>query len=197
MSTGGDYAAFHGNAREVAQALVNLQFPTGATDPLGPELREGVTDWIARLIPFLSAQGFTIALTLYLYTAAKIVFVSKRLPRPWPEIARLRMPRGIGLALIVGFALAALFGSSFVGVFGMALLGALFTAFSIQGLAIIHERTKGRAFRPMILTGLYVLLFITQGALMIALSLLGLADTVFGSRRSAGSPNPPPTPSSS
>lgn len=192
MSTGGDHAEFHANAREVAQALVNLQFPRGGSETLEAELREGVIDWIARLIPFLSAQGFTIALALYLYTAAKIVSLSKRLPRPWPDIARLRMPRGIGLVLIAAIVLAGLFPSSFVGVLGMALLGAFFTAFSIHGLAIVHDRTKGRAFRPMILTALYVLLFVTQGALMIVLSLFGLADTVFGFRRSGASPNPPP-----
>ncbi len=62
---------FHANAREVAQALVNLQFPQGGSETLDAEMREGVVDWIARLIPFLSAQGFTIALALYLYTAGQ------------------------------------------------------------------------------------------------------------------------------
>ena len=109
----------------------------------------------------------------------------------------LRMPGRVGILLIGAALLAFLFRSSFIGTFGTALLGALFTAFSIQGLAIVHDRTRGRAFRPIILTGLYVLLFLTQGALMIVLSLFGLADTVFGFRRTGVNPNlPPPTLSS-
>ena len=197
LTTGGDHAEFHQNAREVSQALVNLQFPQGGKESLDAKLREGVVEWVAQLIPFLSAQGFTIALSLYLYTAAKIVFLSKRLPRPWPDIAMLRMPGRVGILLIGAALLAFLFRSSFIGTFGTALLGALFTAFSIQGLAIVHDRTRGRAFRPIILAGLYVLLFLTQGALMIVLSLFGLADTVFGFRRTGVNPNvPPPTLSS-
>ena len=198
ISTQGDYAAFHESAREVAQAFVNLQFPQGGRENLDPALRNEVVDWIARLTPFLSAQGFTFALTLYLFAAGKIVSVSKRLPRPWPDIAKLRMPRGVGLLLIAALILALLAPSSFIGVFGIGLLGALFTAFSFQGLAIIHDRTRGRAFRPMLLMGLYVLIFITQGILMVALFLFGLADTVFGFRRPSGADaNPPPPPLSS
>ena len=102
------------------------------------------------------------------------------------------MPRGVAALLLVAIALAALIPASFVGVFGIGLAGALFTAFSLQGLAIVHDRTKGRAFRPMILTGLYVLLFLTQGVLMVALFFFGLADSVFGFRRSGRNPNPPP-----
>jgi hypothetical protein len=197
ISTGGDYAKFHDNAREVSQAFVNLQFPPGAPEGIDPEMREDIVDWIARLTPFLSAQGFTLALTLYLYTAGKIVSLSKRLPRPWPDIAKLRMPRTVGILLVLGVALAALMPATFLGVFGIGLVGALFTAFAFQGLAIIHDRTRGRAFRPIILTGLYVLLFVTQGILMVVLSLFGLADTVFGFRRSSGAgSNPPPTLSS-
>ena len=33
LTTGGDHAEFHQNAREVSQALVNLQFPQGGKDP--------------------------------------------------------------------------------------------------------------------------------------------------------------------
>ena len=46
----------------------------------------------------------------------------------------LRMPGRVGILLIGAALLAFLFRSSFIGTFGTALLGALFTAFSIQGL---------------------------------------------------------------
>ena len=64
ISTGGDYATFHSNAREVSQAFVNLQFPAANPDAIDAETRDELIEWIARLTPFLSAQGFTIVLTL-------------------------------------------------------------------------------------------------------------------------------------
>jgi hypothetical protein len=41
----------------------------------------------------LAAQGFALILTLYVWFGAKIVAVSGRLPRPWPYIPALLMPR--------------------------------------------------------------------------------------------------------
>jgi hypothetical protein len=193
ISTGGDYGAFYQNAREISQAFVNMQFPQTSTEGVDAEARQQLIDVFARFTPFLSAQGFTTVLALYLWAAAKIVSVSKRLPRPWPPVPELTMPRSIGLVLVVAVALVSL--DNFLGVLGSALAGALFMAFALQGLAAIHDRTRGKAARPFILTGLYLLVLMTQGILMIALSLFGLADTVFGLRRrfGGGGPKLPPT----
>jgi hypothetical protein len=193
ISTGGDFDAFHRNSREIAEAFVNMQFP--ATDPNGfdAETRNELTDLFARVTPFLSAQGFTVVLALYLWAAAKIVSISKRLPRPWPPLPELAMPRSVSLILILAIVLASIGG--FIGVLGFALAGALLMAFALQGLAAIHERTRGKPSRPFLLTGLYLLVFLTQGILVIALSLFGMADTVFGLRQRFGSDRPkhPPT----
>jgi hypothetical protein len=194
ISTGGDYGAFHQNAREVSEAFVNLQFPQGESG-LDAETRTQLIDIFARMTPFLSAQGFATVLALYLWAAARIVLASKRLPRPWSPLPDLAMPRGAALLLAAAIALATIGG--FLGVLGSALSGALFMAFALQGLAAIHDRTRGKSARPFILSGLYVLVFVTQGILMVALSLFGLADTVLGLRRRfGGRPNLPPNPSS-
>ena len=95
-------------------------------------LREGVVEWVAQLSPVPVRTGLHHrAFAVSLYAPAKIVFLSKRLPRPWPDIAMLRMPGRVGILLIGAALLAFLFRSSFIGGFGTALLGALFTAFSI------------------------------------------------------------------
>jgi hypothetical protein len=195
LSTSGDYDAYFQNARQIAEAFVNLQFPASQSS-LDPETRSGFIDMVASFTPFLSAQGFTTVLALYLWAAAKIVSVSKRLPRPWPTVSELQMPRSISVLLIVAI-LVAVFFDGFVGVLGSALAGALFTAFALQGLAAIHDRTRGKPGRPFLLTGLYLLVLMTQGVLVVALSFFGLADTVFGLRRRFGSgtsgPRQPPT----
>ena len=194
ISTGGDYASYNQKGRAIAEAVVNMHFPQAGPSGLGSESRSQVVDLFAQVAPFVSALGFTLVLSLYLWAAAWIVLASKRLPRPWSPVPELMMPRAAALALFAAIALASIDG--FAGVFGYALAGALFMAFALQGLAAIHDRTRGKPARPFILSGLYLLLFLTQGILMLVLSLFGLADTIFGARRRlAVRPKQPPTPS--
>jgi hypothetical protein len=103
------------------------------------------------------------------------------------------MPRAAGVILIVALVMATVDG--FIGVLGMALAGAVLMAFALQGLAAIHDRTRGKSGRAFLLSSLYVLVFVTQGILMVALALFGLADTTFGLRRRFGGTRPkqPPT----
>jgi hypothetical protein len=192
ISTGGDFSAFDQNARAVSEAFVNTQFNTSGPDALDAETSEELVSIFARLTPFLSAQGFATVLALYLWAAARIVHASKRLPRPWPSVPELVMPRSAGLILIGALVVASFDG--FIGALGMALSGAFLMAFALQGLAAVHDRTRGKSGRSFILSALYVLIFITQGILMVALALFGIADTVFRLRRRFGTrPNPPPT----
>src|SRR5690606_32195001 len=176
----------------ISDAFVNMQFPEGQSS-FDADTRSELADLLARATPFLSAQGFTTVLAMYLWAAGRIVLISKRLPRPWPPVPELQMPRSVGLLLLAAVVLANFGG--FAGVFGFALMGALFMAFALQGLAAIHDRTRGKAGRPFLLTGTYLLIFMTQGILVVALSLFGLADTIFGLRRrfGPGTPNKPPT----
>jgi hypothetical protein len=193
LSTGGDYAAFHQSARSVSEAFVNAQFAPAGPEGLDADTREQLIDLFTRLTPFLSAQGFATVLALYLWAAARIVQASKRLPRPWAPVPELAMPRAAGVVLIVALVMATVDG--FIGVLGMALSGAFLMAFALQGLAAIHDRTRGKSGRAFILSTLYVLVFVTQGILMVALALFGLADTTFGLRRRLGGTRPkqPPT----
>ncbi|WP_201833975.1 DUF2232 domain-containing protein [Microvirga zambiensis] len=191
ISTGGDYAAFDQNARAVSEAFVNTQFTSSGPGALDAETREELVGLLARATPLLSAQGFTTVLVLYLWAAARIVQASKRLPRPWPPVPELVMPRSAGLILVAALALATIDG--FLGALGMALAGAFIMAFALQGLAAIHDRTRGKSGRAFLLSALYVLVIITQGILMVALALFGLADSVFGLRRRVGRRPGPPT----
>ena len=192
ISTGGDYAAFDQNTREVAEAFVNAQFATAGAEGLDTETREQLIAIFSRLTSFLSAQGFVTILALYLWAAGRIVLASKRLPRPWPPVPELVMPRSAGLILI-GALILANFGG-FVGALGLALSGAFLMAFALQGLAAVHDRTRGKSGRSFLLSAMYVLIFVTQGILLVALALFGIADSTFGLRRRFGTrPNPPPT----
>jgi hypothetical protein len=108
------------------------------------------------------------------------------------------MPPGTGLAAVVGaVAMALMPPTGFAGFLLHCVMGGAFMAFGLQGLAAIHDRTRGRSGRGFLLTGLYTILLFGQGIAMIALSLFGLADSIFSLRRRFGGRGPklPPTPS--
>lgn len=193
-----DHETFQTQLRAMTRSLVKVQTQgraappapdakpstepsTGDAAPLPSDAQNEVADALAAIAPGLAAQGLAMLLTFYLWAAARIVQVSGRLPRPWPDIPGTMMPRralavlgvAVGLALMPGYA----------GVLGIALAGALSAAFALQGLAAFHDRSRGRSARGALLFGLYLILFVTQGVALLALTLFGLADTALALRR--------------
>jgi len=192
LLSAGDYETFHRRWRQLAEVFLRRQTGTPADAPLpdvGQMPASALVDQFATIAPMLAAQGFALILTLYVWVGAKIVHVSGRLPRPWPYIPAMMMPRSTLLMLVGAVVMASLGG--FVGLFGFAVLGALITAFGLQGLAGLHQVTAGRAHRTALLVVAYVFLFLSQGALVFALVLFGVADTAFGLRRRLALPQAP------
>lgn len=202
LVSAGDYETFHRRWRALAELFVRRQTGTPADAPLpdfGQIPAEDLIEQFATIAPMLAAQGFALILTLYVWIGAKIVSVSGRLPRPWPYIPALLMPRST-LLLLVGAVVMISFGG-FVRLFGFAVLGAMITAFGLQGLAGLHQITAGRSHRTALLSVAYVLIFLSQGTLVLALVSFGVLDTAFGLRRRltlagppGSRPGPPPSP---
>ena len=139
---------------------------------------------MARVVPGIAATGLALLLAFYLWAAARIVRASGRLLRPWPDIPATAMPRSV-LGLLGGAMLLSL-APGYAGVLGTALIGSLCAAFALQGLAAFHDRSRGRPGRGALLFGLYLILFVTQGIALVALTLFGLADTALNRRRPQG-----------
>ena len=102
-------------------------------------------DALARIAPALATQGLALLLTFYLWAAARIVKISGRLPRPWPDIPSTRMPRAV--VALLGLAVVLAFVPGYAGVLGMALggpLGAL--AGSVAGHFLVDR--EGAPFGP-------------------------------------------------
>ena len=155
--------------------------------------REELADAFATMIPALAAHGLAMLLTLYLWAAARIVAISGRLLRPWPDLPLTRMPRACLAALAAAAALS--LAPGYAGVLGVALVGSFSAVFALQGLAAFHDRTRGRPGRGLILFALYAVLFMTQGVALVALTVFGLADTALDRRRPKGpTPHGPATP---
>jgi hypothetical protein len=194
-----DFQAYQAMSREAAELVLRVQTgtPEGAViPPFGDIAAETVIERLAAATPIFAAQGFTIVLILYLWVSAKVVSTSGRLVRPWPYIPATQMPRNTLLVLAVA-ALAATIAGGFVGVLGLALTGAFIMAFGIQGLAALHDMTRGRSGRMFILILAYLLIFLSQGLVLLALVLFGIADSALSIRQRMGAringPKGPPT----
>jgi hypothetical protein len=91
------------------------------------------------------------------------------------------MPRA-ALGLLAG-AVPLCFLPGFPGALGLAGAGALVVAFALQGLAMLHEVSRGRPSRAMLLAGTYVLTVVVGQIMLPALAMAGIADAAFGLRR--------------
>jgi hypothetical protein len=78
------------------------------------------------------------------------------------------------------------------GMAGKAVSGALFLAYLIAGLAIVHHLTRGAAWRPFALALMYLFMVVPPLPTLInpvplIIAALGLADAIFAFRH-----RPPP-----
>ena len=119
-----------------------------------------------------------------LWLAARIVKVSGRLRRPWPDLAELQLPvlrpRRILAAAIVGAFLPGL-----VGLLASVLAASVLMAYAIHGFAVLHAITRGLASRGFILGTVYAAIVLSSwlvGWLLLLVGLIGITDTLFDLR---------------
>jgi len=198
-----NFAAYEAQLQKLSHALVETRTGTPRPAPQAdkaPEAaqddaakdepsktdvtRDELADAFATIVPALAAHGLAMLLTFYLWAAARIVRISGRLMRPWPDLPSTKMPRSCLGALAVAGLLS--FAPGYAGVLGVALVGAFTAVFALQGLAAFHDRSRGRPGRGLMLFAMYMVLFVTQGIALIALTLFGLADTALDRRRPKG-----------
>jgi hypothetical protein len=181
MISSGSYDSFRARTQTLLETMVQVRpLPGEGGDAQADALERQIIDRFVPAVPALAAQGFALLMTLYLWAAGRIVQVSGRLPRPWPDLPSTVMPKTVVGLFVASLGLAFL--PSYLSVLGAALSGALAFAFALQGLAAIHDRTRGRPGRGLMLMGLYLIVFLSQGLALVALTLLGLFDTVRGRR---------------
>jgi hypothetical protein len=141
-------------------------------------------------VPLAAAMFSTITALLNLWLAARIVKISGRLARPWPDLSALRLPPATPLCLaatLAGTLLPDLF-----GILSAAAAASLATAFGVVGLAVLHTLTRPIKNRVLVLIGMYAAtLVLAWPALLI--SVLGIAETLFNIRLRLGRLRRPPS----
>jgi hypothetical protein len=140
-------------------------------------------------VPPAAAVFSTVTNLFNLWLAARIVKISGRLARPWPDLAALTLPRAS--AGLLAAAIAGSFLPDLVGVLLGALAASLLMAFAVLGFAVLHAITRGMSSRAVVLAGVYGVT-VVLGWPVLAMSILGLAELALNIRgRVAGKRGPP------
>jgi len=154
---------------------------------------QSVIDLLVVAVPPAAAVFSTITNLINLWLAARIVSVSGRLKRPWPDLAGWTLPPAASSGLLAG-AMAGTLLPGLIGVLSSAFAASLLMAFAILGFAVLHAITRGLGSRTVVLAGTYAAAVVI-GWPVLLMSVLGLVDTVFNIRgriaRKRGPPNLP------
>lgn len=136
---------------------------------------------VIEIMPAVASAIIAFVLAANLWLAGRVTELSNRLPHPWPDIPHdLRAPRfAVGLFVIV-CGLSFLHG--FAGIIAGAAAAAVGVVFVLQGLAVLHDLSRGMRFRATLLFGLYLAVALLLPWPLIVFALIGLAEAVFGLR---------------
>jgi hypothetical protein len=173
---GTDEASLHATLRKIYERIVG---------------EPSVVDLLVIAVPPAAAVFTTLINLLNLWLAARIVKISGRLNRPWPDLAALSLP-----ASTLGLLAAAMAGSFLPDLFGIlsgAFAASLLLAFAIAGLAVLHFTTRGMRGRALALTSTYAAALVL-GWPVLLLTLAGIADRIFGIRTRMVKRQIPPAP---
>jgi hypothetical protein len=151
-----------------------------------------IIDILVVALPPAAAVLLTLLNAFNLWLAARVVKVSGRLRRPWPDLSSMTLPNfapGVLAAAIAGSFLPDL-----PGMLAGVLAASLFMAYAIMGFAVLHAVTRAVNGRLFALIGVYCAVVIF-GWPILAMSMLGLAESAFNIRARFATPaaGPPAT----
>ena len=157
----------------------------------GYPVDDSLVDTMGALAPLVVPTLPMIMLTVNLWLAGKIAVTSGRLNRPWPDLKSTALPPMTLVALCV--AIAFCFTGGLPALLAKVVTGALLTAYGLAGLAVLHTLTLALSNRAVWLVLTYAVTIMLMWPLFI-MSMLGLADALFGFRERFLRTRPPPLP---
>jgi hypothetical protein len=152
--------------------------------------------WIDALVTIAPAAAAIVAmmtLALNLWLAAKITATSGRLHRPWPDLKSTAPPPMTLAALCAAIALC--FAGGLLAMLAQIVTAALMMAYAFTGFAVLHTLTLTLKSRALWLGAAYAIVMVFTWPVL-AMAVLGLADTIFGIRQRYLRGRPPPLPAS-
>ncbi|MPZ39243.1 MAG: DUF2232 domain-containing protein [Rhizobiales bacterium] len=189
LNFGTDKETFQTEMRSAFERGLRAQDQTqipGRTDP------SRILDILVAALPPAAAVLLTILNTFNLWLAGRVVKISGRLRRPWPDLSTMTLP-GITPGILAA-AIAGSFLPDLPGMLSGVLAASLFMAYALMGFAVLHNITRGMGGRAFALVGAYFAV-VVFGWPILAMSLLGLAESAFNIRGRFASPGAgPPAP---
>ena len=159
---------------------------TALTDEMPPEvaaaIRQVGIEQIAVSLPGASVMVWLLQVFVNLWLAQSILVRARRAVRPSLDIADIELPSWAVLSLAVA-CLLALISTGLLGFLALNTALAFGICFFIAGLAVIHAAVRGKPFKPLALTAVYLSLLLSWPALLIAG--LGVVEPWAGFRRRA------------
>lgn len=162
-----------GTDRESLQSTLRRMYERIIGEP-------SIVDLLVIAVPPAAAVFTTLTNLFNLWLAARVVKISGRLMRPWPDLSVLTLPAS-SLALLA----LAIMGSllpDLLGIVSSAFAASLFMAFAMAGLAVLHFTTRGMRGRALALASTYAAALVL-GWPVLLLTLAGIADRILGIRR--------------
>ncbi|PPD28552.1 MAG: hypothetical protein CTY20_09575 [Hyphomicrobium sp.] len=189
LMLGPDMSQIKSSLRGFAESFATKMFPEIAG---GRALNETEIAELAEisllLLPAAMALSVMATMLFNVWLGSRLALAGGVLSRPWPDLSLLTLPR----AFPALFALATVgtFFAGYSGLLAAAFFGALFFAFVLVGLAVIHNVTRGHPWRSFALWGIYGAVIVFSSLAMPLIAVLGLADGIRPLRQSGG-PSPP------
>ncbi len=191
---GADVATVRQTLQNVIEHILRAQMHIPNGEPLtlpGVDDPHRLIDLLVIVLPLVAAALTTLTELFNLWLAARIVRISGRLRRPWPDLADLRFPPATPVALAVAI------GASFLpGILGLAAAlpaASLLMAYAALGFAVLHGVTRDLQSRAIVLVGIYAVVVVLVWPLLLV-TLLGLIDTAFDLRARVAAMRGPPAP---
>jgi hypothetical protein len=187
LTLGSDAEGITGALR---RGLLRLLRPRDGTAP--SDKIEQVINALVFIAPSAATIIFMMTQTLNLWLAAKITATSGRLHRPWPDLKSAEMPPMTlaALSAAIGFC----FVGGLLGLLAQIVTTALVMAYALTGFAVLHTLTLSMKARGLWLTCTYVMVVMFTWPVL-AMTVLGIADVIFGLRQSyLQRRKPPPLP---
>jgi hypothetical protein len=140
---------------------------------------QSTIDLLVVAVPPAAAMFSTVTNLFNLWLAARVVRISGRLTRPWPDLSALTLPPATSGFLAV--AIGASFLPDLFGILSGAGAASLIMVFAVLGLAVLHSVTRGMSSRTLVLAGVYAATVVLAWPLLL-ISIVGLAETMFNIR---------------
>ena len=189
FNIGTDIEGFRSGLHKTLERLVAFSAAGTGQRDINSATAQRLLDFLVIAIPPTAAVLATLTNVLNLWLAGRIVKFSGSLRRPWPELTALEFPWPAAVAL--GISVLMSFLGGLIGLIATVAAAAMLMAYGILGFAVLHTITRGMPSRAFVLGAAYgaVMVF---GWPILALCLLGLADSVIGLRARLSQRRGPP-----